>query len=164
LGRQRELIEQQLAALTLRSPIRGKVLTWDLATQLAARPVERGQALLTIGDTEGPWVVEMRIADKDFGHVRRARRRLRPGLDVEFLLAADPGHSYRGTIRDVAQVAQADDQLVSSVFVTIATDRQQFANVHAGTTAIPRIHCGRQALGYVWLHDLLDAIRTRVLF
>ena len=31
-------------------------------------------------------------------------------------------------------------------------------------TALPRIHCGKHSLGYVWVHDLIDAIRTRLLF
>ncbi len=164
LNRQKTLIERQKAALTLRSPIRGKVLTWDVATLLSARPVERGQALLTIGDTQGPWVIEMRIADKDFGHVRVAQKRLKPNLDVDFLLASDPSRSYRGTIRDVAATTNLDEQIGISVMITVMIDSSQLSNPHAGTTAITRIHCGRQPIGYVWLHDLIDAIRTRLLF
>ena len=164
LNRQKTLIERQQAALTLRSPIRGKVLTWDVSTLLSARPVERGQALLTIGDTQGPWVIEMRIADKDFGHDRDAQKRLKPNLDVDFLLASDPSRSYRGTIRDVAATTNLDDQIGISVMVTVAIDSSQLSNPHSGTTAITRIHCGRQSIGYVWLHDMIDAIRTRLLF
>ena len=164
LNRQRNLVEEQQSALTLKSPIPGKVLTWDVSTLLSARPVERGHALLTIGDTSGPWVVEMRIADKDFGHVRRAQKRLKPDLDVDFLLASDPSHTYRGTIRDVAESTSLDDQLGISVLVTVAIEPHQISNPHAGTTVIPRIHCGRESIGYVWLHDLIDAVRTRLLF
>ena len=164
LERQRQLVEEQKTALTLKSPIRGKVLTWDVSTLLSARPVERGQALLTIGDTNGPWVVEMRVADKDFGHVRRAQKRLKPNLDVDFLLASDPSRSYRGTIRDVAESTHLDDQLGVSVMVTVAIDPTAIPNQRAGTTAIPRIRCGQQPIGYVWLHELFDVIRTRLLF
>ena len=164
LNRQRTLIERQQEALTLRSPIPGKVLTWDVSTLLSARPVERGQALLTVGDTHGPWVIEMRIADKDFGHVRDAQKHLKPNLDVDFLLASDPSRSYRGTIRNVAETTNVDDQIGISVMVTVDVDASQLSNPHAGTTAITRIHCGRQPIGYVWLHDLIDAIRTRLLF
>ena len=31
-------------------------------------------------------------------------------------------------------------------------------------TVTAKIECGRRSLGYVWLHDLLDAIRSWVLF
>jgi biotin carboxyl carrier protein len=164
LNRQRSLIEQQQSALTLKSPIGGKVLTWDVATLLSARPVERGQALLTIGDTNGPWIVELRIADEDFGHVRRAQKRLTPELDVDFLLASDPSRSYRGKVRHVAEATTLDDQLGVSVMLTIAIEPNQITDPHAGTTVIPRIHCGRESLGYVWLHDLIDAVRSRLLF
>ena len=164
LERQQKLVEQQQAALTLKSPIQGKVLTWDVSTLLSARPVERGQALLTIGETTGPWVIEMRIADKDFGHVRRAQKRLKPNLDVDFILASDPAHSYRGTIRDVAEATHFDDQQGISVMVTVDIDSHQIPNPLAGTTAIPRIRCGRQSIGYVWLHDLIDVIWSRLLF
>ena len=162
LTRQKQLIEQQQEALTLKSPIRGKVLTWDVATTLSARPVERGQALLTVGDTDGPWMIEMRVADNDFGHVRRAQMRLSPNLEVHFMLPSDPSKSYRGKIRDVAETTQWDDQSAgNSVLITVAIDEGQLMNPRSGMTAIPRIHCGKQPIGYVWLHDLIDAVRTR---
>ena len=162
LTRQKQLIEKQQEALTLKSPICGKVLTWDVATILSDRPVERGQALLTVGDTDGPWMIEMRVADNDFGHVRRAQARFNPNLEVYFVLPSDPSKSYRGKIRDVAETTQWDDQTGgSSVLVTVAIDDEQSINPRSGMTAIPRIQCGKQPIGYVWLHDLIDAIRTR---
>jgi hypothetical protein len=131
---------------------------------LSARPVERGQSLLTVGDTSGPWVIEIRVADKDFGHIRRAQKRVKPNLDVDFLLVSDPARSYHGTIRSVSETTHFDDQVGVCVLVTVDVEPTQILNPHAGTTAIPRIHCGRHSLGYVWLHDLIDAIWTRLLF
>ena len=164
LERQRLLIEERRERLTLRSPIVGKVLTWDVAQHLSARPVERGQSLLTIGETSGPWVVEVRVADKDAGHMLRARKALLPELDVEFLLAAEPGRTYRGQVREVSLSSEADDAARSHVRVVVGFDRDQIEQPRPGATALPRIRCGRQPLGYVWLHDLIDAIRTRLLF
>ena len=164
LERQRLLIEERHTALTLRSPIAGKVLTWDVAQFLSARPVERGQSLLTIGETAGPWIVEVRIADKDAGSLLRARKSLSPDLDVDFLVASEPGRVYRGKIQDVSLSSEADDALHSHVRVVVAIDREQMEQPRAGATAIPRIRCGRKPLGYVWLHEFIDAIRTRLLF
>ena len=48
--------------------------------------------------------------------------------------------------------------------VVVGFDRTQMDQPRPGATAIPRIRCGAQPLGYVWLHDLIDAIRTRLLF
>lgn len=164
LERQKELIEERRAALTLRSPIAGTVLTWDIAQHLSARPVERGQSLLTIGETSGPWIVEVRVADKNAGHMLRARQALRPELDVDFLLASDPGRTHRGQVREVSINSEAGEQGSGSLRVVVAFDRDQLEQPRPGATAIPRIRCGQQPLGYVWLHDLIDAIRTRLLF
>ncbi|HEY0981170.1 HlyD family efflux transporter periplasmic adaptor subunit [Schlesneria sp.] len=161
LIRQKELIERQQEALTLRSPIRGRILTWDVATTLAARPVERGQALLTVGDTDGPWMIEMRVADKEFGHIRRAQSQLGPNLAVHFLLPSDPTQTRRGTIRDVAGTTQWDEQHGSYVLVTIDVEPGQVSQPRSGMTAVPRILCGKYPIGYVWLHDLIDTVRLR---
>lgn len=161
---QRDELNKRKAALTLRSPIAGQVLTWDVAQQLSARPVERGQSLLTIGDTSGPWVVEVQVADKQIGHLLRAQQALKPDLDVDFLLAADPGKVCHGTIESRSTTALPDDDARSCVRVLVAFDRSQIDQPRPGATALPRIRCGTRSLGYVWLHDLVDAIRTRLLF
>ncbi len=164
LERQRQLVEERRLGLTLRSPITGKVLTWDVSQHLMARPVERGQALLTIGDTAGPWVVEVRVADKNVGHLLRAKQGRVQELDVDFLLSSEPGRTYRGQVRDVSLSSEADDAAQAHVRVVVGFDRAQMEQPRPGATALPRIRCGPQPLGYVWLHDLIDAIRTRLLF
>lgn len=161
---QRQLLEERRTSLTLLSPIAGKVLTWDVAQQLSARPVERGQALLSIGETTGPWVMEVRVADKDAGHMLRARQALKPELDVDFQLAAEPGRTHRGHVQDVALSSETGGDSRSHVRVVVAFERDQIEQPRPGTTAIPRIRCGQRSLGYVWLHDLIDAVRTRLLF
>ena len=161
---QRQLIDERRAGLTLRSPIAGRVLTWDIAQHLSGRPVERGQSLLTIGETAGPWIVEVLVADKDAGPLLQARTASSPKLDVEFLLPAEPGQTYRGWVQDVSLSSDIDDNAKSHVRVVVAVDRSQMPQPRPGATALPRIRCGPRSLGYVWLHDLIDAIRTRLLF
>ncbi|MEI8378686.1 MAG: efflux RND transporter periplasmic adaptor subunit [Planctomycetota bacterium] len=161
---QRALIEERRQALTIRSPIAGRVLTWDVDQHLLARPVERGQSLLMIGETAGEWVLEIQVIDKDAGHLLRARSAIAPDLDVEFQLPSESGRIHRGKIRDVALVSESDDRTVGRVRVVVAFDRQQIEQLRPGATAIPRIRCGKKSLGYVWLHDLIDAIWIRLLF
>ncbi len=161
---QRALVEERRRALTIRSPIAGRVLTWDVDQHLSARPVERGQSLLMIGETAGEWVLEIQVIDKDAGHLLRARSAIAPDLDVEFQLPSESGRIHRGKIRDVALVSESDDRTVSRVRVVVAFDRQQIEQLRPGATAIPRIRCGKKSLGYVWLHDLIDAIWIRLLF
>lgn len=163
LEAQKRLIDQRTTALTLSSPIAGTVLTWDVTQQLSARPVERGQSLLTIGDTSGPWIVEVLVQDKDLGPLLKARQTT-PDLAVDFTLAAEPGPVYRGQVYDVSHSTQTDDLGLSYVRVLVRFDRAQMPQLRPGATVIPRIRCGPQPLGYVWLHDLIEAVRTRILF
>ena len=164
LERQHALIEERRLKLTLRSPIAGQVLTWDTNQHLSARPVDRGQSLLTIGETGGPWVVEVRIADKDAGHMLRAQSSIGSDLDVEFQLPSEPGQIHRGKIREVALVSESDDRSSGHVRVVVEFDSSQVKQLRPGANAIPRIRCGRQPVGYVWFHDLIDAIWIRLLF
>ena len=164
LERQRALVEERRQRLTLRSPIAGRVLTWDTTQHLSARPVERGQSLLTIGETTGPWIVEIQVADKDAGHMLRAQKTIGSALEVEFQLPSEPGRIHRGKVRDVALASESDDKSTGHVRVVVEFESSQVAQLRPGATAIPRIRCGRQSLGYVWLHDLIDAIRIQLLF
>lgn len=164
LDRQHSLVEERRKRLTLRSPIAGRVLTWDTMQHLSARPVEKGQALITIGETGGPWIVEVLVADKDVGPLLHAIKRQGDGLKVEFQLPSEPGRTYAGRVRDVSLASESDDRSAGHVRVLVEFDRGQIEQLRPGATAVPRIHCGRYSLGYVWLHDLIDAIRLRVLF
>lgn len=164
LERQRVLVEERRQRLTLRSPIAGRVLTWDLAQHLSARPVERGQSLLTVGETTGSWIMEIQVADKDAGHMLRAQKALGVGLNVDFQLPAEPGRTHHGTIRDVSLASESNDRSSGHVRVVVEFEREQVEQLRPGATAIPRIRCGRRSIGYVWLHDLIDAIQIRLLF
>jgi hypothetical protein len=160
LADQREILERQRKDLVVRSPIDGEVLTWKLKELLEARPVERGQAMLTVADLEGPWVVELRLADHRTGHVLAARDELKKDLDVSFALAAQPGTSYEGRISQVALSTDVDQAAGPTVLVTVAFDRGKVAPLRPGAGVLARIHCGRRALGYVWLHDLFEFVQS----
>ena len=164
LDQQHAVLLDQRAELEIRSPIDGQVLTWNVEQLLATRPVKRGQKLLTIADLAGPWQLEIRVADEDIGHVKQARKEFGPKLDVSFIVATDPNVTYQGTVANVAVATELGASDGATVLVTVKIDGRDVAGLRPGATVIPKIHCGRQPLGYVWLHDLIDAIRTRVLF
>ena len=66
LTEQRTLLKNQQDALLLKSPIAGEVLTWDLQEKLLARPVQRGQRLLTVAHLAGRAVDDLgRCAEID---------------------------------------------------------------------------------------------------
>ncbi len=157
---QRHLLTTERDALVIRSPIDGEALTWNVQELLSARPVERGQALLTVADLDGPWVVELRVADNRTGHVLAARLATENPLDVSFALAAEPGVEYDGKLTDVALSTDVDDIDGPTVLATVAFDRDAVAGLRPGATVLARIHCGQRSLGYVWLHDIYEFVQT----
>ena len=171
LNSQRKSLQERYALLTAQeqdlavySPIQGQVTTWQVEDLLASRPVQRGQALLTVADTDGPWVVELLVPDRRIGHVRAAQAELQPDLEVSFILATDPSVTYRGRIADVALSAEVDDEQGNSVLVTVAIDRETIPALRPGASVVANIHCGRRRIGYVWFHEVFEFVQGRVLF
>ncbi|NBW97742.1 MAG: hypothetical protein EBR28_13705, partial [Planctomycetia bacterium] len=54
----------------------------------------------------------------------------------------------------------------NTVLVRVEIDRDRHAEeeLGAGASVTARIACGRRSLGYVWFHDVLSFIQTRILF
>jgi hypothetical protein len=160
LGEQQKILEAQRDDLTVRSPIDGEALTWNIKQLLEARPVARGQALLTVGDLSGAWVLELDVPDDRAGFLQAARDELGPDLEVSFTLASDPGREYRGRVSDVALATELDERDEPAVLVTVDFDKGDVAGLRPGATAMARVHCGRRSIGYVWLHDLYHYVQS----
>lgn len=77
LQRQLNVLKEEEKQLRVTSPAPGRVITWDPKNRLISRPVDRGQTLLRIADTNGPWVVEIQMPDDRIGHILRAQNLLR---------------------------------------------------------------------------------------
>lgn len=161
---QQSLLQQQQDELIVRSPIGGTVITWNVRELLQSRPVQRGQSLLTVADLSGPWVLEIEVPDERAGHVLRAGQAAGERLPVSFLLATNPSVSYQGTVERVALSVETRHAEPAHVLVTVRFDRDQVPLLRPGATAVPRIHCGKRALGYVWFHGVWEAIQKYVLF
>ena len=80
------------------------------------------------------------------------------------MLPANPGVSHTGEIQRVAKTAERDDTDGPTVLVTVRFDKRQIANLRPGASVVPRIHCGRRPIGYVWFHELFEAVQKRLLF
>lgn len=168
-----KLLNAQRDELVVRSPIAGRVLTWDLSNRLAARPVERGEALVTVADLSADWQLELAVADDRIGHVLEAQTtQEKTALPVKFRLRSADA-PYTGHIEEVGLTASIDpaDEAAArpTVEVVVAFDKQQLSeaaqrDLRPGVTARAEVDCGRRALGYVWFHDLWDAALTWLRF
>jgi multidrug efflux pump subunit AcrA (membrane-fusion protein) len=164
LESQYAILQRQQAELEIRSPLAGELLTWSAEQLLASRPVVRGQVLLTVADLSGPWGLELRIPDRRLWHVLQARRQTSDPLAVSFSLATNPGQVLSGTLDRVGQRTEMAETEGAVVLATARIDPAEMPELVPGAGVVARVHCGRRAIGYVWLHDLIDAVRSWFLF
>jgi multidrug efflux pump subunit AcrA (membrane-fusion protein) len=166
LRRELDLLTREQEELLVTSPIAGSVLTWDVAHRLMARPVERGEVLVTVADLKDDWHLELEVPDDRIGHVLAARHELRFDLPVRFRLSSDDRELHAGRLAEVGQTASVSPkpgtQPSPTVCVKVNLDPLELSEIarselRPGVSARAQIDCGRRSIGYVWLHDLWDA-------
>ena len=160
-----DLFKLRLAQLEVVSPINGEVISWDVRKSLTNRPVQPGQLLLTVARTDAQWELLVDMPENRMGHVLAAWNESggKP-LEVTFMLASEPGTTYRGQLLEVHDRAKEDPVEGSTVRLRVRFDQSILNQPRAGAAATVKVHCGRRSLGYVWLHDVWEFIESRVLF
>lgn len=169
LVRQLDLLVKKQQLLKLSSPIDGQVVTWDVKNLLQERPVEKGQIVMSVANTAGPWELELHVRENRSGYVARAWQQAlaeKQPLRVEYILATGAGHRLEGSIRQVDTVAEVRGEEGNTVLATATIDRDKIdpAELRPGASVSAKVHCGRRSLGFVWFHELIDAVRSKVLF
>ena len=159
-----KLQQAELAKSTIYAPIDGIVLTWNAEQLLAARPVARGQVLLTVADLTGPWHVELQVPERRMRHLSEAQRQAADKLAVSFALLTDPAQVRQGRLASVGGRTETTESGGAVVWATVDVEAAEITERLPGAGVVARIHCGQRASGYVWLHDLLDFVRTWILF
>ena len=110
------------------------------------------------------------MPDDRLGHVNRAvvaAQEAGRDLEVDYILATDPGTRHRGTVREIHEQAEVRGDHGNTVLVRVTIDKTQHEKkeaLGAGASVTARIACGKRPLGYVWFHDVLAFIRTQILF
>ena len=150
---------QKQEQLHIYSPIAGQVITWDVAGLLLRRPVQRGDRLLRIAQTDGPWHVELWVPEDRIGHVLRAKQQAEEPLPVRFILAADPTRSHEGRLVEIDTSAQQRPGEGRTILAKVQIEASQVQPLLPGSQVRARIDCGRCSLGYRWFHDLWAWLR-----
>jgi biotin carboxyl carrier protein len=167
LGEKMRLLEKMQQMLKVRSPIDGRVVTWNVSERLQGRPVNRGEGLLEIADPTGHWELEVYMPEYRMGHIADADAQSPDKLPVTFFLATNPQEKLQGLVEHVDTSAEVRGESGNTVLVRVSFDQQDFRAMNSdpkiGATATAKIHCGKRAIGYVLFHDLVDFVR-RMLF
>jgi len=167
LERELVLFRQKQQQLKVVAPAAGQVVTWKVEQQLLHRPVERGQALLSLADPAGPWELELYVPERRLKHLAAARQLKssdREPLEVTFTLASHPGQTFRGQVVEIEQTAQVRGEDGNTILVRVQVDKAKLPELHDQVTVTGKLYCGQRSLGYVWFCDLLETVQTQVLF
>lgn len=170
---QLELLDRKKAWLDVQAPISGLVITWKVEEKLQGRPVGKEQILMEIADLNSPWLLDVTMDESRMYHIAQAAASSDEPLRVDFVLATHPGETFTGRIQKISETAEVrgeqGDQS-NTVKIRVAFDDQErlkelFAgNPKVGAEAVAKVYCGTASIGYVYLHDLIDFIRAKVLF
>ncbi len=157
LALQREREEQ----LTIRSPIKGTVMSWDVEKTLRSRPIMTGQVLMEIADLSQPLHLEVNMPDKRMGHLDKRIRELdQPTLPVRYVLATHPDEPMLAELprTEIQLRAQVDAEQGSTVKMRVIPDREQLEkrSPRPGAKVIANVQCGKRAAGFVLFHEVYE--------
>lgn len=162
---QQKLYLEKKEDLIVRSPRQGQIITWDVRNRLIHRPVQRGQVLMRVADPTGPWQLELHMAEDRMGHIVRAQKQLQENLDVTYILATEPGEERTGEVSEVHLNAEVRGDEGNTVLIKVAIDQNELPELlRPGATVTGKLDCGTRSIGYVWFHDLIAFIQSRILF
>ncbi|HZN33664.1 MAG TPA: HlyD family efflux transporter periplasmic adaptor subunit [Pirellulaceae bacterium] len=162
------LLKKREEQLTIKSPIAGRVTTWDAKRLLQNRPVETGQVLMTIAAEDTAYELEINMPERHMDHVRRAREVLKrsdPNADlgVDFILMTDPGQNHTGKVVHINPTAEPHEDQGNIVRIRVQPD-QELTSPRPGATVTADVHCGRAPLLWTKLHQAWEWVEANLLF
>jgi multidrug efflux pump subunit AcrA (membrane-fusion protein) len=139
--------ENKKSQLEINSPIAGQITTPNLRQRLTDRPINRGDLMMTVSDTNGQWEVELQVPDNriEFVTTAQAENREQP-LEVIFRLASDSEKTFTGKLARLdyrSDKRSEEDQTMVLAYVTI--DEQELGeSLRLGTRVYGKISCGKR--------------------
>ena len=162
---QLDLLAEREKELTITSPIAGEIITWDARRLLRNRPVSPGQVLLTVADSDSEWELLIRMPEDNIGYITERQQALnKQDLEVTYILATSPGKKHEGTMRDMHLLAEPHESAGHTVKIAVDIDEKDLDHPRPGATATAQVHCGYRSIAFVWLHDVVEFIQTKVFF
>ena len=154
--------------LVVRSPIAGRVITWDARRLLQNRPVETGQVLLTVAAADSDYDIKLFMPERRSQKVAANRDAMKAGdataePKVEYILMTEPGKTYYGKIAEISDTTEAHEEHGNIVPIRIAPDEKITAG-RPGASVSAYVHCGHRPLGWCMLHEAWEWLEANWFF
>ena len=182
---QLETVLAQKKMLTVKSPIAGEIVTWDVKRSLpVGRPVAAGQRVMTVANTdpESEWELVVFLPEADLGHVLRyhfpgdknaptEEKLLNKRIDVTYVVQNEPSRQLHGRVKAIQRAAELIEEkgVCYRMLIEVNIDENgkkqlDLDSPSPGAEVIARVHCGKRMLGYVLFHDAWEWLQLNALF
>lgn len=152
-----KLLESQTQGLTIRSPISGVIVGFDIENQLNFRPVDRGAKLLTVFDPSSEWELKLDVPENRVGHLTRTMEIQNRGpLKVSFRMATEIATVFDAQFTRLAKRADISQEHGMTVQATATVQSRMPDSSKPGNEVYARIVCENQPLWYVMFEDVVD--------
>jgi multidrug efflux pump subunit AcrA (membrane-fusion protein) len=158
-------LAERIAGLSVRAPIDGTVVTFQLKQNLLDRPVRRGEVLLEVMDETGPWRLELEVPEYRMGHLLRALNAAdSKTLPVEYVPATAVEQTFAATLTSVGSRSNVSEEQGTIVEVFAGIDPDELPQRRIGAEVTAKINCGRRSLGYALFGDVIEFLQRKLWF
>ncbi len=168
-----KLLNRKSEFQRINSPIDGTIVTSQPKRKLLDYPTSANLAVLEVADFDGTWQLELKIPQNKIGYVSQAMQDSKKEngneeLEVEFRIGTNPNLVLNGILRTVDRRATPSQDGTTEYQAFVDADSEQFEKLteelRTGASVTAKIHCGKEPLGFVCFYQILDWLRTKVLF
>ena len=147
------------------------VVAREIERFLNARPVRRGDALLRVVNLKGPWRLELLVADRDSGYIKR--KLFDPtssaggfvGSEVDascqYVISSQPNQTHNAEVTWVSETARNPTGQGVYVDMHARVDSALGQTSHMGATVVGFVDCGRKPLWFVWSRPFIEALQRK---
>jgi RND family efflux transporter MFP subunit len=148
---QLDLVEQQLARVTMSAPFDGIIVSGDLSQSLGS-PVERGQVLFEVAPLDGYRIV-LRVDERDIPYVALGQR-------GELAVSAAPSRKLPFTVTSITPVNLAKEG--RNFFRVEARLDHEGMRLLPGMAGVGKIHVEDRKLVWIWTHALTEWVTLKL--
>ena len=174
LRQKQQALQKEEQKLVVESPIEGYVIARQVERLLNSRPVRRGDSLLRVVRLDGPWQLELQVADRESGYLKRKMFDASGSLsgtvppaaarEFEFVIASEPDSKLLARATWVSETARNPQGEEVVVDVLAEVDSTVAARGHMGATVYAYFDCGDRPFWFVWSRPLIEAIQRKLWF
>lgn len=161
LEARRTFFQQRKQKQQVYAPIAGTITTPELRQRLTSRPINRGDLLMTVADTQGQWNIELEIPENRIEFIDRAIEQTDQPLTVSFKLASDSKTSYTGTLDSVDhRSVDSSNEGPTVVVARVGIDEQELDEaLRLGVRAYAKVNCGQRNNFFLLTYEAANKIK-----